>query len=248
MIKSLTAVTAEPCPHPYSPDGAVHLSIEPNNKPKQIEIRLPEREPGIRGPPCRPWTQCVENTLINDQVRRPLARCCHKRQMPAIVLPCSVVDQLKAKATETERKCAEREERYRARECQRLASRRRQGEWNFTVEVSMKINNSIGWKIKNFELESFFRVFWNGNIADKEKRRKENWNQRVNCFRKWLRRRRQRLKLRLQERNNSCYIEKVWFGISIRLWPTQRYVEYLLNCSTLSLIELQNRVLHFLSF
>jgi len=85
--------------------------------------------------PVRPWKQCIENTLINDRVRRPMARWCHKRPMPPLVIPRTELQRLKDKVDEPERKAREREARIRQRECQRLESRRRMAKWNYTVEV-----------------------------------------------------------------------------------------------------------------
>jgi hypothetical protein len=127
-------------PHPLCPDSQMHVRIEPKQK-KKPQIKMPEPEGPIRGPPCRPWIQCVENTLLNDQVRRPLARCCFKRPLPPLVIPTSQLEYLKLKSTERQRRKEECEQRNRERECQRLRARERQGKWNYTVEVI--IDNSI---------------------------------------------------------------------------------------------------------
>jgi hypothetical protein len=123
-----------PLAHPLCPDSSVHMRIEPK-APVKMRIRMPEEKCPIRGPPCREWRQCVENTLINDQVRRPLARCCHRRPLPPLVIPVEKLEQLKARATEKECMEEERRRRMDERECERLKSRERQGKWNYTVEV-----------------------------------------------------------------------------------------------------------------
>lgn len=132
-------MTNQVLPHERCPDSQLHVRIEPKQK-KKVEIRMPPQEPPIRGPPCRPWIQCVENTLITDQVRRPLARYCHRRPMPPLVIPTHKLEQLKLKSTERQRQREEEEAYFRERECQRLKSRQRQAKWNFTVEVGAILN------------------------------------------------------------------------------------------------------------
>lgn len=120
-------------PHPLCPDGSIHMAITPPPHVKP-EIRIPDLGCAVRQP-VRPWKQCIENTLINDRVRRPMARWCHKRPMPPLVIPRTEFQRLKDKVDEPERKAREREARIRQRECQRLESRRRMAKWNYTVEV-----------------------------------------------------------------------------------------------------------------
>jgi len=121
--------------HPLCPDSALHMRIEPKGPPPKPRYVIPDLPAPVRGPPPRPWVQCVENSLINDQVRRPLARCCHKRPLPPYVLSCQYVEGLKAKMSEKERLAEEKAQRMEERECRRLRARERQGKWNYTVEV-----------------------------------------------------------------------------------------------------------------
>lgn len=120
-------------PHILHPDGSVHMQITPPH-PVKPQIMIPDLGCAVRQP-MRPWRQCIENTLVNDRVRRPMARWCHKRPMPPLVIPTCELQRLQDKVTERERMAAEKAARIRARECARLESRKRMGTWNYTVEV-----------------------------------------------------------------------------------------------------------------
>ncbi len=119
--------------HPLCPDAQLTLTIEPPQK-KKVEIRVPECVCPVR-PPGRQWVQCVESQLINDRVRRPMARLCHQRELPPLVIPCRELERLQLKLTEKERERAEQEERVQNRECEKLKSNYRHSLWNYTVDV-----------------------------------------------------------------------------------------------------------------
>jgi len=119
--------------HPLCPDAQFHMEINPP-QPVKPEIRIPDLPCPVRQP-MRPWRQCIENSLVNDAVRRPMARWCHKRPMPPLVIPTTEYQRLQDKCTELERKAKEKADRIAWRECQRLKSRERMAKWNYTVEV-----------------------------------------------------------------------------------------------------------------
>lgn len=119
--------------HPLCPDGQFHMRITPKD-PIKPEIRIPDLGCAVRQP-LRKWRQCIENSLVNDAVRRPMARWCHKRPLPPLVIPKTELARLQERCTETERKAKEKQERIEYRECQRKQSRQRMAKWNYTVEV-----------------------------------------------------------------------------------------------------------------
>ncbi|ODN00363.1 hypothetical protein Ocin01_06329 [Orchesella cincta] len=82
--------------HPLCPDAQFHMEINPP-QPVKPEIRIPDLGCAVRQP-MRPWRQCIENTLINDPVRRPMARWCHKRPMPPLVIPQLSINDSKTNA------------------------------------------------------------------------------------------------------------------------------------------------------
>jgi len=121
--------------HPLCPDAQMHVELDPSKMQKnQPVLKIPSVKCPVRGPQ-RPWRQCVENEAINDQVRRPLARTCHRRPLPPLMMPESELNRMHWKLSERERKKEECEANLREKECQRLRSRCRHSQWNYTVEV-----------------------------------------------------------------------------------------------------------------